>query len=66
MFETAVESAAAHAVQQLTAAREQLAGLDPAALSRDELLELLDTLETDTRRPPPGPGWPPTWGRGGR
>jgi hypothetical protein len=44
------ESAAASAIQQLTAAREQLAGLDPAALSRDELLELLDILETDTRR----------------
>ena len=46
MFETA----AADAIQQLTAAREQLAGLDPAALSRDELLEVLDALETDTRR----------------
>jgi hypothetical protein len=50
MFETAVKSAAAHVIQQLTAALEQLAGLDPAALSRDELLELLDILETDTRR----------------
>jgi hypothetical protein len=42
MFETALE--------QLTAAQEELRALELTTLSRDQLLELLASLETDTRR----------------
>ena len=35
---------------QLTAAGSGLQAVDPSVLSRDQLLELLDALETDTRR----------------
>src|SRR5689334_17729488 len=38
------------ALGHLAAAREQLTGVDLAALSRDELLELLTALEVDARR----------------
>ena len=38
------------AVRQLAAGWEELAAIDPAALSGEELLDLLDLLETDTRR----------------
>jgi hypothetical protein len=42
MFETALE--------QLAAAHEEFSALELTTLSRDQLLELLASLETDTRR----------------
>ena len=47
MFETASSQIAA-ALGQLAAARQALQAVEPAALSRDELLELVSAVETDT------------------
>ena len=38
------------ALAQLVAARQALCAVDPAALGRDELLELMSLLEVDARR----------------
>jgi Domain of unknown function (DUF222) len=51
MFESGrADSRVDFALPRLTADREELAALDPAALSTEQLLDLLDQLETDARR----------------
>jgi Domain of unknown function (DUF222)/HNH endonuclease len=55
MFETGsagsmLVSRVADALEHLAAARHELVGLDPTVLSRDELLDLVEVLETNARR----------------
>ena len=50
MFESGPARPVDVARQQVVAASQELTGIDPAALSGDELLDLLDRLEADTRR----------------
>jgi len=55
MFETGLAgstfvSRVADALEHLAAAQHELAGLDPTVLSRDELLDLVEVLETNARR----------------
>jgi hypothetical protein len=51
MFESGrADSRVDLALPRLAADRDRLAALDPAALSTEELLDLLDQLETDARR----------------
>ena len=50
MFEAAPARPVDVALQQVVAASQELTGIDPAALSGDELLDLLDRLEADARR----------------
>jgi Domain of unknown function (DUF222) len=51
MFESGqADSRVDSAVRQLAAGWDELAAIDPAALSGEELLDLLDLLETDARR----------------
>jgi Domain of unknown function (DUF222)/HNH endonuclease len=51
MFEAGrADSRVELALQRLGADREELTALDPAALSTEQLLDLLDQLETDARR----------------
>jgi Domain of unknown function (DUF222)/HNH endonuclease len=50
MFESGPARAVGVALQQVAAASQELTRIDPAALSGDELLDLLDRLETDARR----------------
>ena len=45
-----IDSAVRTALAQLAAARQALCAVDPAALSGDELLELMAVLETDVRQ----------------
>ena len=59
-------------LNQLAAARQALASVDMAAMSSDELLEMVAALEIDTRqraavtrrdrRGGYGVGWRPSWG----
>jgi len=50
MFESGPARPVDVALQQVVAASQELTGIDPAALSGDELLDLLDRLEADARR----------------
>jgi len=50
MFESRPARPVDVAHQRVAAASQELTGIDPAALSGDELLDLLDRLEADTRR----------------
>jgi hypothetical protein len=55
MFETGsagstLVSRVADALEHLAAAQHELVGLDPTVLSRDELLDLVEVLETNARR----------------
>src|SRR5690349_9261723 len=55
MFETGLAgstlvSRVADALEHLAAAQHELVGLDPTVLSRDELLDLVEVLETNARR----------------
>ena len=50
MFESGRARPVDVALQQVVAASQELTGIDPAALSGDELLDLLDRLEADARR----------------
>jgi hypothetical protein len=50
MFESGPARPVDVVVQQVVAASQELTGIDPAALSGDELLDLLDRLEADARR----------------
>jgi len=43
-------SRVADALEHLAAAQHELVGLDPTVLSRDELLDLVEVLETNARR----------------
>ena len=50
MFESDPARQVSLALQHVAAASEQLAAMDPVALSGEELLEALDALEADARR----------------
>jgi hypothetical protein len=50
MFESRPARPVDVAHQRVVAASQELTGIDPAALSGDELLDLLDRLEADARR----------------
>ena len=50
MFESEPTRQVSLALQHVAAASEQLAAMDPVALSGEELLEALDALEADARR----------------
>jgi hypothetical protein len=56
MFESGPARPVDVALQQVVAASQELTGIDPAALSGDELLDLLDRLEADARRRTAVPG----------
>src|SRR5690242_9650463 len=48
--ESTLVSRVADALEHLAAAQHELVGLDPTVLSRDELLDLVEVLETNARR----------------